>query len=300
MSLQSAFFIVNPRAGGGRTGRFWPQLRSELTRLGVAVHSSETSESGEAAELARRAAGDGYELVVAVGGDGTVNEVVNGLVNQDGASLAALGCLFTGRGCDGVRNFGLPRDLREACRRLLEGEEKRVDLGLVRWGRGGERYFIGSAGAGFDAAVAQKAQVGKVGGILSYLPALATTLLTYRNQRMIVEADGRTLFDGLAAAVVIANGAYFAGGMKIAPGATLNDGRLDLVVLGDLGAIEIICWTPSVYWGRHLANPKISTHQVESVRLSGVAPMPCHLDGEVSGETPLTVQVLPRALRLRC
>ena len=76
MSLQSTFFIVNPRAGGGRTGRFWPELRSELTRLGVAVHSSETSKSGEAAELASRAAGDGYELVVAVGGDGTVNEEI--------------------------------------------------------------------------------------------------------------------------------------------------------------------------------------------------------------------------------
>jgi len=251
-------------------------------------------------ELAQRAALDGFPLVVAVGGDGTVNEVVNGLVDQNRVSLASLGCLFTGRGCDGVRNFGLPRDLREACRRLVEGNTATVDLGLVRWGRGGERYFVGSAGAGFDAAVAQKAQVGRVGGILSYLPALASTLATYRNQRITVEGDGRALFDGPAAAVVIANGRYFGGGMRIAPEARLADGRLDLIVLGDLGTWEILWWTPSVYWGGHLANPKVSSHRVETVQLSGVTPLPCHLDGEVCGETPLSVSVLPGVLRLCC
>ena len=297
---RSAFFIVNPLAGGGRTGRFWPEIRTYLSQLGVKVDFAETTRRGEAVELARRAAGDGYPLVVAVGGDGTVNEVVNGLVDQNGLSLATLGCLFTGRACDGIRNFNLPRDLREACRRLVEGRDLKVDLGLVRWGRGGERYFIGSAGAGFDAAVAQKAQVGTIRGILSYLPALVTTLATYRNQRITVEADERTFFDGPAVAVVIANGSYFGGGMKIAPQADLADGRLDLIVLGDLRALEILCWIPSVYFGKHLANSKVSANQARTVQLSGVAALPCHLDGEVCGETPLTVRVLPRALRLRC
>jgi YegS/Rv2252/BmrU family lipid kinase len=266
----------------------------------VEVKFATTRRQGEAVEIARRAAGDGYPLVVAVGGDGTVNEVINGLVDQSGKSAAVLGCLFTGRGCDGVRNFSLPRDLRDACRRLVEGQDLAVDLGLVRWGRGGERCFIGSAGAGFDTAVAQKAQVGTISGIFSYLPALVTSLATYRNQQLTVEADGQTLFDGPTTAVVIANGAYFGGGMKIAPGALPTDGKLDLVLLRDLGAWEILRWLPSVYWGKHLANPKISTHQAQTVRLSGVSAVPCHLDGEVCGETPLSVSVLPGALRLRC
>jgi len=297
---RSAFFIVNPIAGGGRTGRFWPEIRSCLAQLGVTVEFAETSRRGEAVELARRAAGDGYPLVVAVGGDGTVNEVVNGLVDENGRTMATLGCVFTGRGCDGVRNFNLPRDLRAACRQLVEGRDTNVDLGLVRWWRGGERYFIGSAGAGFDAAVAQKAQVGTLRGIWSYLPALATTLATYRNQRVTVEADGRIVFDGPAAAVVVANGSYFGGGMKIAPQADLADGQLDLIVLGDLRAIEIICWIPTIYFGKHLANPKVSANQARTVQLSGISALPCHLDGEVCGETPLTVRVLPSALRLRC
>jgi YegS/Rv2252/BmrU family lipid kinase len=237
--------------------------------------------------------------VVAVGGDGTVNEVVNGLVDQTGSGLSSLGCLFTGRGCDGVRNFGLPRNFQEACRRLVEGQDVTVDLGLVHSGRGGERYFVGSAGAGFDAATAQKAQVGKIGGIFSYLPALATTLFTYRNQRMTVEADGKRLFDGPAAAVVVANGPYYGGGMKIAPGAELADGWLDLIVLGDLGALEIIWWTPSVYRGKHLANPKVTAARGRTVSIEAQTPLPVHVDGEVPGETPVRISVHPAALRLR-
>ena len=139
MARLSAFFIVNPRSGGGRTERLWPELRTYLVRLGMEVEFAETSRQGEGAEIGRRAAGEGYPLVVAVGGDGTVNEVVNGLVDQNGTSAAVLGCLFTGRGCDGARNLSLPRDVREACRRLVEGQDLTVDLGLVRWGRGGER-----------------------------------------------------------------------------------------------------------------------------------------------------------------
>ena len=268
-------------------------------RLGLHFEFAETTGRGEASDLARWAARDGWPLVVAVGGDGTVNEVVNGLVDQTGSGPPSLGCLFTGRGCDGIRNFGLPRKLQEACRRLVEGQDVTVDLGLVHWGRGGERYFVGSAGAGFDAAVAQKAQVGKIGGIFSYLPALATTLFTYENERMTVAADGRTVFDGPATAVVVANGPYYGGGMKIAPGAELTDGWLDLIVLGDLGAWEIICWTPSVYRGKHLANPKVTSARGRTVSIDSPAPLPVHVDGEVCGETPVRISVLPAALRLR-
>lgn len=259
----------------------------------------ETAGRGEATEAARGAARDRWPLVVAVGGDGTVNEVVNGLVTHGEPARPALGCLYTGRGCDGLKNLGLPRSLEAACRRLVEGREQAIDLGLLRWADGAERYFLGSAGAGFDAVVAQRAQVGRIGGIFSYLPAVVRTLVTYRNQRMTVQADGRTLFDGPAAAVVAANGAYFGGGMKIAPGAELADGWLDLIVLGDLGPLEILWWTPSVYWGKHLANPKVTAGRGRTIRIDSSGPLPVQLDGEVCGETPVRISILPAALRLR-
>jgi diacylglycerol kinase (ATP) len=288
---------VNPAAGGGRTARLWPLARARLRRLGLEGTSVETRGPGDAAEAARQAAREGCPLVVAVGGDGTVSEVADGLRRAGGA--AALGCLFTGRGSDGRRNFAFPRRLAGACRRLVEGRDRPVDLGLVSWAAGGTRSFLGAAGAGLDAAAAERAQAGTRRGTWSYLGALLGTLATYENRPVRVGADGRTLFEGRAAAVVVANAAHYGGGMKIAPGADPADGWLDVIVLGDLGVREILCWTPAVYLGRHLANPKVTAARGRLVTVESAASLPVHLDGEVAGRTPIRVEVLPGALRLR-
>jgi diacylglycerol kinase (ATP) len=234
-------------------------------------------------------------LVVAVGGDGTLNEVVNGLVPLREASPVTVGALMIGRGRDACRNLGLARDPRRAARRLAEGRVAALDVGLARW-PGGQRYFLGSAGSGFDAVVAERA--GARGGRMVYLRAVLTALRDYRPAEVAVWLDGAAVWTGPAASVVVCNGASFGGGMRIAPGARPDDGLLDVVRLGALGRGELACWLPTVYWGGHVANPRIAVRRAARIRVETGAPLPVHLDGELGAHTPLDVEICPGALHL--
>lgn len=296
---QRAFVVVNPAAGGGRTRRLWPGLRDRLSRLGLDFDVVETTGFGSATAVTRRAVANGRPLMVAVGGDGTVNEVVNGLTDSGGRALATLGVVPTGRGRDVCRNLGVARDPDVAARRLVEGEETRVDLGVAEWGENGRRYFVNAAGAGFDAVVAARARVGWGSGTVPYLVAVLGALRAHRSAPATIRLDGALVWTGPLTAAVVANGAYYGGGMKIAPAADPADGRLDLVVLGDLGRLELLRWLPTVYRGGHLANPKVTTHRGGTVFIDAPTRLPMHVDGEPAGETPVRFSVCPRALRLR-
>ncbi len=246
--------------------------------------------------LAAEAVSRSVPLIVAVGGDGTVNEVVNGATGEDARPRVALGVVMTGRGRDACRNLGLRRDPLAAARRLVEGHEVRLDLGLARW-PGGRRFFVNAAGAGFDAVVAAHAARLGGGGTVPYLLAVLHALRDYRPVEITVERGGDP-WHGQAAGVVVANGAHFGGGMRIAPGADAGDGMLDVVLLGAFGRAELVAWLPTIYWGGHVRNAKVTTARVTSVRIAGPAPMPVELDGEACGATPLDVSVCPGALRL--
>lgn len=233
--------------------------------------------------------------MVAVGGDGTLNEVVNGVAPLRDERPVTVGALMTGRGRDACRNLGLLRDPRRAARRLAEGRVVSRDLGLAVW-PGGRRFFLGWAGAGFDAMVAERA--GSRGGRLIYLRAVLTSLRDYKPVEMAVTVSGAAAWAGPAASVVICNGSSFGGGMRIAPGARPDDGRLDVVVLGGLGRAELLRWLPTVYWGGHLANPKIKTWPAAQVRVTTPTPQRVQIDGELCAHTPLDITILPGALRL--
>ena len=230
-----------------------------------------------------------------MGGDGTLNEVVNGLAPLREEYPVTVGALMTGRGRDACRNLGLTRDPRRAARRLAEGRVVSLDVGLARW-PGGHRYFLGWAGAGFDVVVAERA--GARGGRLTYLRAALTSLRDYRPVEMAVSLDGADAWAGPAASVVVCNGASFGGGMRIAPSARPDDGLLDVVWLGVVGRLELARWLPTVYWGGHLANPRIQTRRAARVLVAVGAPLPVQLDGEIGGHTPLDVEICPGALRL--
>lgn len=298
-AVTRAFVVVNPAAGGGRTGRTWPMVAAELDRLGLAYESAWTTRRGHATDLARRAAGAGWPLVVAVGGDGTLNEVVNGVTDARGTPLAATGAILTGRGRDAHRNFGLVADWRLAARRIVEGDDVALDLGAAEWPDGARRYFVSAAGAGFDAAVARLAASRGGVGTLPYLLAVVEGLAAHRPVPTTIEIDGGVEPAAPLTTVVVANGAYYGGGMKIAPPADPSDGALDLVVLGALGRLELLRWLPTVYRGAHLANPRITIRPIRRVRVAGATPLPTHVDGEPAADTPVTFRVCPRALRLR-
>jgi diacylglycerol kinase (ATP) len=240
----------------------------------------------------------GIALVVAVGGDGTLNEVVNGITGEDGRPQATLGAIFTGRGRDGARTLGVPRDPARAVERLAAGVPASRDLGLVRW-PGGRRYFVTVAGAGFDAVVASRALEMAGPGTVPYLRAVIASLRDYRPWPMRMAIDGGPSRTLAAAGVMFANGPSCGGGMRIAPGADAADGALDLVILGALSRGALLRWLPTVYWGGHLRHPLITVEQVGAATLASDEPLPLQVDGEPCGGAPLEVSVAPGALRVR-
>jgi diacylglycerol kinase (ATP) len=291
-----AVVVVNPAAGGGRTARVWRRLRDVVAATLPAEHV-QTRAAGDGERVAREAAAAGAPLVVAVGGDGTLNEVVNGVRSVGGAT--AVGAVLTGRGCDACRNFGVPRDPAAAVRALAEGGDARFDLGLVQWADGRRRWFAISAGAGFDAAVARRAQSVRARGTLPYLAAVVASVKQHRPIETMLELDGVREPSIPVTAVVAANGRWFGGGMKIAPQADVADGLLDVVVLGALGRLELLRWLPTIYPGTHVRHPRVSVRRARSLRIETAVPLPTHVDGEPIGTTPVTVSVDPGALRLR-
>lgn len=297
--MTRAFFVVNPAAGGGRTRRLWPSLRGQISRLGLDFESAETAGRGAATDLAQQAAHDRWPVVVAVGGDGTVNEVINGLTDASGQPLASLGVIPTGRGRDVCRNLAVLPDPVLAARRLVESEEALVDLGVVEWEDGRRRYFLNAAGAGFDAVVARRAQSRGGSGTIPYLRAVLEALWAHRPVPATILVDEQPVWSGLMTAAVVANGAYYGGGMKIAPAANPTDGSLDVVAIGDLGRVELLRWLPTVYRGAHLAHPHVMACRGRTIRIDAGPPVPVHVDGEPVGQTPARVSVCPGALRLR-
>lgn len=273
----------------------WPELADRLRAAGLDFDVAFTRAPGEAVALARRAGGDGCSLVVAVGGDGTVNEVVNGLAA--GPTPPALGVLATGRGRDVCRNLGIERDPRRALARLVAGRDSTIDLGQIEWA-GGRRWFLTATGAGFDADVARRAQSHAWPGTLPYLIGVVQALRAHAPVSTTVKTDDWS-WSGRATAVVVANGAWFGGGMHIAPGADPADGSLDAVVLGDVGRLELLRWLPALYRGTHLRHPNVFLRRCREVVVDAATPLPVHVDGEPIATTPVRVTISPASLRVR-
>jgi len=296
MSAPRAKVIVNPVAGGGATRRKWPLIRELLIGSGLSFDYEYTQGVGHGIELARAAVGDGYELVVSVGGDGTANEVANGLIDPSGTGRATLGIIPTGTGADFARSIGIPRDLRDACSLLTGGRRLMIDVGVIEI-EGGRRLFINQAAIGFTAEVVEttRKQFKLLGGTVPYVIALLVALASYRKREVTLSFDGRSR-SGRVLSVVFSNGAYFGGGMRVAPGADLSDGLLDVVIVGDVGRVDFILTFPTVYSGTHLSHPKVSLERTANIKLDSPERPLIEADGELIGEAPARFSVLPAAL----
>ena len=288
--------VLNPTAGGGRAAKLLPTVVSTLRRLERPRHLHDTTAPAEATIVARQFVADGVSLVVAVGGDGTVNEVANGLLAA--ASGAALGVLPAGRGVDFARSVGTPRNADAALERIVRATPRPIDVGRATFGDGSSRAFVNVAGLGFDAVVAERVARSRLpGSTVPYVSGLLGALIRYRNLDVAIEVDGERI-DGRALAVVVANGRYFGGGMKIVPEADLADGLIDLAILGDLSKSDLLRNVPRVYRGTHVSHPKFRHRTAHEVRVTTAEPAPVQLDGEVVGAAPVTFTVEPGALLL--
>jgi diacylglycerol kinase (ATP) len=249
---------------------------------------------GHLAQAAGEAQGS---LLVVIGGDGTVNEVVNGVAGTE----AELAVLPGGTGQDFGRTHGIPSSFDEAVRVALDGETRTIDLGRVECEDGTRRLFANVASAGMSGAVARRANTmtKRFGGRATFFYALTREFLAWQNTRVVVELEGGVRREGLMHDVIVANGRFHGGGMKLAPDARQDDGAFDVVTIGDVTKLDFLSTAPKLYSGRYLAHPKVELLRSSSAAISSAEPLPLEVDGEPIGSTPARFEVVPSALRLR-
>jgi YegS/Rv2252/BmrU family lipid kinase len=302
MSALPAKVIVNPAAGASSTRRKWPIISRLLNRIGLPFDFEYTEGVGHAIELARLAASNGYRYLVAVGGDGTVNEVANGILHSTNAATTALGIVSTGTGSDFIRSVGISRDYTTACSALTGSRRLSIDAGVVEYQNKGqtlERFFINTAGVGFDAAAVRETErmPKHFGGTIPYIAGVLRALLTYKNKPVVIRV-GDEVGSYRVLDVAVANGGYLGGGMHIAPEAELSDSLLDVVIVGDMGKLEFLKEFPTVYKGTHINHPKVAMKKGTHITIESPEPTMVYADGELLGECPASFRVVPGALSI--
>jgi diacylglycerol kinase (ATP) len=295
--------IANPHAGQGKVARRLPDIERTLAEAGLDYRIVRTTGPGHATEAARSALAGGERYLVAVGGDGTVHEVLNGMLENDlpVAADAVLGVVAAGSGCDFVRSLSLPGGAVAATRRLAGEAVRQLDVGKITFTSGPAeetRYFANIAEAGLGAAVVDRTS--KLPGFLGaakYFCGFWLTLPRFRPAVVRVSADDQQ-FEWQAHNVVLANCEYFGGGMHISPKSKPDDGLLDaLIMVGPKS--DAFTMLPKVYKSTHLPHRGIAELAVRSLRLEADPPLRIEADGEMLGTTPATFEIVPAALRVK-
>ncbi len=298
--------IFNPMAAGGRAARLEPALRACLAdgaaKAGLEMEWIETQTVGHATALAQEAASQGCELVVAVGGDGTVNEVVNGLMRANNNHLTTLGVIPTGSGNDFAWLAGIPLDPLAACRRLFDGRVQVVDVGHIREADGRARYFDNGCGVGFDAQVSVEAKrLKRLRGFWVYLVAVLKTLILHHHApRLRIHLDERELTRPTMM-LTIGNGSRHGGGFLVTPRARLDDGWLEVCIAGKLSRLGMLLIIPRFIKGAHETHQQVEMARAQRVVVEAPVPQPIHLDGEIfaTDARNFEVRIIPGALRVR-
>lgn len=288
--------IINPASAGGKTLQLAPEITERFAASGRKHDIHISSRGGEPPIVARQMLERGITTVVAVGGDGTINEVASAILEH--GSDAALGIIPSGSGADFVRTLQIPNDISTAIKLILDGRTSRIDAGRVSFDDQSCIYFVNVAGLGFDAVTAEFAiDTILPGSTLPYLVSALRAMRVYQNMNMRIESE-HGVWEGRAASVLFANAKYFAGGMKIAPMAEIDDGVLDVCILGDLTHFEMIRAVPGVFKGKHVTNPKFTHFTATSITVTTQYPARFQADGELFKYTPVTIDILPGALTI--
>lgn len=302
------FLVVNPRSANGSTGRCWKDLEKDALDAFGEIAVGLTSGPMDAAGLATRALEAGHRTVLAVGGDGTLNEVVNGFFRDDGSLIAedaAVGVLPRGSGSDFRRSVHVPVDWRNACRHVAAAPARRVDVGQVSYldhhGRMATRRFINIASVGVSGEVVKATEgVGKgVGGHLAYKIATVRALARYRDVKVEMSVDGARPEPVPVTALAVANGAFFGGGMHVAPGASLDDGAFSCTLWGGFRLRDFIIGERKIYSGAHTEWSRTRCFPARHLRLESSDRVLLEVDGELVGTLPASFEILPGAIGLK-
>jgi len=311
----SAFAVVNPRSASGRTGHEWSEIERGLREIYPALSVGFTTRRAEATNLVRRALGEGHSEIIAVGGDGTINEAVNGFFNAEGALApdAVFAFVTSGTGGDFRKTFGLEAGPQAALAHLKTAKIRAIDIGKVSClsteGLPVTRYFINVASFGLSGVIVDqvnRARIAKLfGGAFAFAFHSALGMLKYRDRMVRLRIDG--VYDEIdsISTVAVANAQFFGGGMKIAPNAVPHDGEFDVVIIGGAPKLQAIRDLKLIYTGEHIKNPAVRVVRGRKVVAAPVAEthglaVLIETDGENAGKLPATFEILPAALNLRC
>jgi YegS/Rv2252/BmrU family lipid kinase len=303
------FLIVNPASANGQTGRHFDRIARAVAHALGDFRCVFTRRRGEASDLAREAVADGERLVVAVGGDGTASEVIDGLVHEGRPRAPELvfGCIPRGTGGDLRRSLGWPEDPGEAARTIAAGTLAVCDLGIVEFvghdGRAQRRHFANVSSCGVSGMVVEEVARSskRLGGKASFMLASAKALWRYHDQPLRWRIDGGPWREEAVTALCVCNGRYFGGGMMVAPDASLDDGLFDVTCWKGLGFKDFILKKHMLYDGTHVRLPntrRARARVVEAEPLSGARVL-LDVDGEQPGVLPARWTIAPRALTLR-
>ena len=297
--------ILNPKAAGGRTAKVWPATAALLQQRFGGIEERITHRPGHATELARNAIESGHDLVIAVGGDGTINEVANGFL-KDGKPLrptAVLGIIPVGTGGDFQRTLQLPSQIDHAVEVIAAGRTLTIDVGLARLtGYDGvpvERYFVNVVSFGMGGDVSRRAKnfLGALGGRVAFLYATLEVFLTYRAKHVRLQLDDTPLDEEFCITnVAIGNGRYHGGGMHPCPLAVLDDGQFEVTTIDHLNMLELVRDLPVLYSDNIYQHPKVRHFRGAKVLAQSAETTRIEVDGEALGTLPLEVDLVPRVL----
>ena len=300
--------IVNPQAGNGRTAMIWQNVESALKQSIGPCKSIQTNCRGDAKHLTRQELENGVIRIVAVGGDGHLNEVLNGFIENDlpVSSDAALSFLMTGTGCDFQRSLGIPANWQSAVENLKQAQVRQIDLGKVTFTKLDStkqvRYFDNIASFGLSGAVDRFIENSRPPAFLKGTPlflwATIKTVLTHPNQTVKFQIDDGPEQQIKTRLVLLANGRYFGGAMLAAPEAELDNGMLDLLMLKEISLAKFLLHLPKIYKGTHLNIPEVFFQKVRRFTASSTEQIILDIDGESPGYLEATFEVLPRILKL--
>jgi YegS/Rv2252/BmrU family lipid kinase len=304
--LKRTTFIVNPNAGTGAAARQWPRVRRVSGSLLGPVESRFTRGPGDALRYAAEAAVSGVDLLVCVGGDGTLNEVVNGLLSTpaDVRGSCVLGYVPCGTGCDLSRTLSIPRDPVRAVEAIAGGRTRTLDAGRVafRGNRGApeRRFFHNVVSFGLGGEVDERVNRGSkaLGGFVSFIRATLLSVLLFRKKRIRFRLDGGAAMEAVAWNVVVANGRFHGGGMCVAPDAAADDGLLNVTVIGDLALWQVFLHLPKLYNGKLKRVARVRTFVAKRIEAWSTQRVLLDVDGEQPGRLPVVIETVPGAIRM--
>ena len=297
--------IINPNAGNGKGKKDWKRISGLFRKNNIDISPGFTSAKGHAMELAREGIANGFRNIITVGGDGTLNEVVNGAFTQDycPTSGITLALVPVGTGNDWGRMFGIPLVYEAAVEVIKQRKQMLHDIGLVKYFAGTEqkiRYFINIAGLGFESIVVRKTNKQKERGrnnAAIYFYNLLSSLISYSNTEADIIIDGNRNRARIFS-VNVGNGRYCGGGMRQTPEALPDDGLLDITVIREMGRIEIIKSLKVLYDGTILSHPKVDGYRASNLKVESESLLYAEADGESLGHTPVEFSIIPSSVNI--